>query len=309
MKKVLKQLKDEFDITEVFQPSSFVGFELEKSEVGLKLHQKSYAEDILQKTIMDQAKPAVTPMVPGQVCCSAVEPIQFPFREVTGSLLYLSSRSRPDLAYSVGMCTRKVENPGAQDLATLKRILKYLKGHKSQGIVYNDDSPNQLVAFCGSDYAEDPETRRSTSGYVIFYAGGPVSWRSLRPFNSSEGDSMVSSKVLKYVRPRQREEDGPGTGSSVCQILGRLRPDEIRSHLDLGLPIATTSVAVDRIPRSDSYFEGYDSDSYFGTDCSLFPRVNGSIGIVLKSRIGTELQKKLFLIHIYSESLPEEVSV
>ncbi|CAB0003196.1 unnamed protein product, partial [Nesidiocoris tenuis] len=38
-------------------------------------------------------------------------------------------------------------------------------------------------------------------------------------------------------------------------------------------------------------------------------RVNGSIGIVLKSRIGTELQKKLFLIHIDSESLPEQVSV
>ncbi|CAB0014898.1 unnamed protein product, partial [Nesidiocoris tenuis] len=38
-------------------------------------------------------------------------------------------------------------------------------------------------------------------------------------------------------------------------------------------------------------------------------RVNGSIVIVLKSTIGTELQKKLFLIHIYSESLPEQVSV
>ncbi|CAB0020282.1 unnamed protein product [Nesidiocoris tenuis] len=37
--------------------------------------------------------------------------------------------------------------------------------------------------------------------------------------------------------------------------------------------------------------------------------VNGSIVIVLKSRIGTELQKKLYLIHIYSESLPEQVSV
>ncbi|CAB0015478.1 unnamed protein product [Nesidiocoris tenuis] len=36
-------------------------------------------------------------------------------------------------------------------------------------------------------------------------------------------------------------------------------------------------------------------------------KVNGSIVIVLKSRIGTELQKKLFLIHIYSESLPEQV--
>ncbi|CAB0003934.1 unnamed protein product, partial [Nesidiocoris tenuis] len=37
--------------------------------------------------------------------------------------------------------------------------------------------------------------------------------------------------------------------------------------------------------------------------------VNGSIVIVLKSRIGTELQKKLFLIHIYSESLPEQVFI
>ncbi|CAA9993399.1 unnamed protein product [Nesidiocoris tenuis] len=37
-------------------------------------------------------------------------------------------------------------------------------------------------------------------------------------------------------------------------------------------------------------------------------RVNGSIGIVLKSRTGTELQKKRFLRHIYSESLPKQVS-
>ncbi|CAA9993395.1 unnamed protein product [Nesidiocoris tenuis] len=40
---------------------------------------------------------------------------------------------------------------------------------------------------------------------------------------------------------------------------------------------------------------------------SKYERVNGSIGIVLKSRIGTEPQKKLFLIHIFSESLPEQV--
>ncbi|CAB0004574.1 unnamed protein product, partial [Nesidiocoris tenuis] len=47
----------------------------------------------------------------------------------------------------------------------------------------------------------------------------------------------------------------------------------------------------------------------FLISCQSPSRVNGSIVIVLKSRIGTELQKKLFLIHIYSESLPEQVSV
>ncbi|CAB0009226.1 unnamed protein product [Nesidiocoris tenuis] len=34
--------------------------------------------------------------------------------------------------------------------------------------------------------------------------------------------------------------------------------------------------------------------------------VNGSIGIVLESRIGTELKEKLSLIHIHSESLPKQ---
>ncbi|CAB0010597.1 unnamed protein product, partial [Nesidiocoris tenuis] len=36
---------------------------------------------------------------------------------------------------------------------------------------------------------------------------------------------------------------------------------------------------------------------------------NGSIVIVLKSRIGTELKIKLFLKHIYSKSLPEQVAI
>ncbi|CAA9994557.1 unnamed protein product, partial [Nesidiocoris tenuis] len=49
--------------------------------------------------------------------------------------------------------------------------------------------------------------------------------------------------------------------------------------------------------------------SRLGKNFKISIKVNGSIVIVLKSRIGTELQKKLFLIHIYSESLPEQVSV
>ncbi|CAA9998116.1 unnamed protein product [Nesidiocoris tenuis] len=48
--------------------------------------------------------------------------------------------------------------------------------------------------------------------------------------------------------------------------------------------------------------------SYFDTQMFDTIRLNGSIGIILKSRIGTELQKKLLLTHIYPESLPEQVS-
>ncbi|CAB0003831.1 unnamed protein product, partial [Nesidiocoris tenuis] len=51
-----------------------------------------------------------------------------------------------------------------------------------------------------------------------------------------------------------------------------------------------------------TYIASYWDDAFY----SHIYRVNGSIGIVLKSRIGTELQKKLLLIHIYSDSLLEQ---
>lgn len=35
-----------------------------------------------------------------------------------------------------------------------------------------------VEAYTNSDFAGDPETRRSTIGYVIFYGEGPVAWCS-----------------------------------------------------------------------------------------------------------------------------------
>ncbi|CAB0021026.1 unnamed protein product, partial [Nesidiocoris tenuis] len=75
----------------------------------------------------------------------------------------------------------------------------------------------------------------------------------------------------------------------------------------------------DRIARTvcpvlnikNGFFQGhptFSSPSHFCLE-PIGTSVNGSIVIVLKSRIGTVLQKKLFLIHIYLESLPEQVSV
>ncbi|CAB0010900.1 unnamed protein product, partial [Nesidiocoris tenuis] len=61
--------------------------------------------------------------------------------------------------------------------------------------------------------------------------------------------------------------------------------------------------------EEDKIKNGTNAPCWHSSRIKLIPIVNGSIVIILKSRIGTELQKKLFLIHIYSESLPEQVSV
>ena len=38
--------------------------------------------------------------------------------------------------------------------------------------------PWEMVCFTDSDYAGDPESRRSVSGYIIHVHGVPVCWKS-----------------------------------------------------------------------------------------------------------------------------------
>lgn len=47
------------------------------------------------------------------------------------------------------------------------------------GISYSGNSI-KLEGFCDSDYAADPELRRSTSGFVFMLGNGPITWLSQR---------------------------------------------------------------------------------------------------------------------------------
>jgi hypothetical protein len=64
--------------------------------------------------------------------------------------------------------------------AAIKRIMRYLKGTLSLGIMYKkgSDASMQLTGWTDSDYAGDLDDRKSTSGYLFMLGGGAVSWSS-----------------------------------------------------------------------------------------------------------------------------------
>ena len=53
---------------------------------------------------------------------------------------------------------------------------------------------NEIVGLSDSSYSNDPDNRLSTSGYVIFYSGAPVSFRS-----RSQRTVTLSSTEAEYV--------------------------------------------------------------------------------------------------------------
>ena len=59
----------------------------------------------------------------------------------------------------------------------MKWILRYLRGTSRLCLCYGNGRL-ELNGYSDSDYAGDNDSRKSTSGYMMIFAGGAVSWQS-----------------------------------------------------------------------------------------------------------------------------------
>ena len=59
---------------------------------------------------------------------------------------------------------------------------------------YRDTGTAELVGYADADWANDKETRRSVTGYVFMYAGGPITWES-----KTQRTVALSSTEAEYM--------------------------------------------------------------------------------------------------------------
>ena len=64
------------------------------------------------------------------------EPLRELYASSVGSLMFLAIARRPDIASTVRKLAVFVSRPGQAHWITAKRVLRYLKGAKTLGIVY-----------------------------------------------------------------------------------------------------------------------------------------------------------------------------
>ena len=99
------------------------------------------------------------------------------YASTVGSLMYVMICTRTEIAFVVGTVSRYMSNPGKEHWAAVKWILRYLKGTSGVYLRYGCGKP-MLEGFPDSHMSGDVDSSRSTSGYVMTYVGGVVSWQS-----------------------------------------------------------------------------------------------------------------------------------
>ena len=103
------------------------------------------------------------------------------YQALVGSLLYLSTKTRPDIAFAVSSAAWFCTSPTKEHWTVVKRILRYLNGTRQFGLLYKaNTSSDEIAGFSDSDWAGDVGDRRSTSGYVFLLGGAAVSWKSTK---------------------------------------------------------------------------------------------------------------------------------
>jgi hypothetical protein len=86
------------------------------------------------------------------------------YRTAIGQLLYLTTKTRPDIAAAVGVLARQVARPTMIHLTAVKRGLCYLKGTSDYGIRILPTT-DKLIGYADSDWAGESD-RKSVSGFV-----------------------------------------------------------------------------------------------------------------------------------------------
>lgn len=144
------------------------------------MSQEKYIEKVLQRFGMDKAKAVSIPLashfkLSHEQCPSTDDEKSsmknVPYSSAVGSLMYAMVCTRPDIAYAVGIVSRYLSNPGRHHWEAVKWIMRYLRGTSNLRLTLGYDSPT-LVGYSDSDLAGSLDDRKSTSGYMMTFAGG-----------------------------------------------------------------------------------------------------------------------------------------
>lgn len=200
---IISKMREYFDIS-LGDASYFVGIQIERNrdKGTMIIHQQAYINKMIKMFGMSDAKPLSVPADPNVTLRAVYENNDVPYREAVGSLMFVATVSRPDIAFAVHNVSRYINKHNDFHWQAVKRIMKYFIGTANYGIKY-EKSDNELIGFCDSDYANDIDTRKSVGGFVFCLSNGAITWSSQKQnivaLSTTEAEYVAAASATKEI--------------------------------------------------------------------------------------------------------------
>ncbi|KAL2243390.1 UNVERIFIED_CONTAM: Retrovirus-related Pol polyprotein from transposon TNT 1-94 [Sesamum indicum] len=127
---------------------------------------------------------------------------KIPYSNVIGSIMFLMVCTRPDIAYAISCLSRYMSNPGPPHWEALKWLLRYLRGTDNIGINFSKFSDSVgLIGYVDSNYANERDSRKSTTSYIFTLWESCISWKSqlqhIVALSTTEAEYIATTEAFK----------------------------------------------------------------------------------------------------------------
>ena len=180
-----------FELTQEGDFSEFLGIKFEYSNDGktLTMTQKGLIQKVIKAAHMEDCNPNWTPassQALGIDPDGAVMHEEWNYRSIVGMLLYLSTNTRPDIAFAVSQVARFSHNPKDSHATAIKMIIRYLARTFDKGTIVSPTGTFNMDTYCDADFAglyrRDPDLEptavKSRTGFIVKLGGCPLVWKS-----------------------------------------------------------------------------------------------------------------------------------
>jgi hypothetical protein len=117
------------------------------------------------------------------------------YQSAVGALMYPALCTRPDMTFTVASLGHHSANPSPDHLHALDCTFRYLHGTSDTTLIFQKgNSGTTLCSYVDANWASDINDRKSTSGFIFFFARSPISWSSKK-----QTSVTLSSTEAKYI--------------------------------------------------------------------------------------------------------------
>ncbi|XP_074271656.1 secreted RxLR effector protein 161-like [Silene latifolia] len=120
------------------------------------------------------------------------------YRSLVGRLVYLTI-TRPELAYSVHVLSQFMHDPKKDHWDAALRVVRFVKGTLSRGLVIARSSSLELKGYTDSDWGRCPLTCRFVIGYFVTFGGTPVSWKTKKQVTVSKSSAEAEYRAMAML--------------------------------------------------------------------------------------------------------------
>ncbi|XP_040937966.1 secreted RxLR effector protein 161-like [Gossypium hirsutum] len=120
------------------------------------------------------------------------------YQRLIGRLIYLT-HTRPDITFAVTHLSRFMQSPKQSHMEAALRVVRYIQKEPGLGIFLKAFNKHQLVAYCDSDWASCPMSRRSVSGFCVHLGNSLISWKSKKQCTISKSSAEAEYRSMAAV--------------------------------------------------------------------------------------------------------------